>query len=241
MHSNIPLTHEIIGRTTPNLLDLMIALAGGAAGAYATVAPRISVAFVGVAIATALVPPLASSGILLARGEFHLAFGAFLLAFTNIVAIQFASSVVMWSTGFHRVVRKFNQVEFETFFKNNLASLLVLAILAVSLTTNLHDVISKQVYENNVRKILLKEIDTPTGFNDLAEIRFEKRANKSMIIRATVRGISPLTATQVKAIETKLPSISDDTANELRIRFLQTLIINREGILHNDIEPEAQN
>jgi hypothetical protein len=42
---------EIMGRTAPNLADLVVALAGGAAGAYATVSPRLSVALVGVAIA----------------------------------------------------------------------------------------------------------------------------------------------------------------------------------------------
>ena len=42
----------------------MIALAGGAAGAYATISPNLSAAVVGVAIATALVPPLTTCGIL---------------------------------------------------------------------------------------------------------------------------------------------------------------------------------
>ena len=103
IHKDIPITNEIMARTAPNLLDLMIALAGGAAGAYATVSPRLSVVFVGVAIATALVPPLSSAGILFARGEVDLVLGALLLAFTNMVAIQFAFSVVLWFTGFRRV------------------------------------------------------------------------------------------------------------------------------------------
>ena len=64
------------------------------------ITPRLSVAFVGVAIATALVPPLASSAICLARGDYRLAFGALLLAFTNIVAIQVACSLVMWLGGY---------------------------------------------------------------------------------------------------------------------------------------------
>ena len=79
IHRDVPLTDEIYARTTPNLMDLMIALGGGAAGAYSMISPRLSVAFVGVAIATALVPPLSSSAICLARGEYHLALGAFLL------------------------------------------------------------------------------------------------------------------------------------------------------------------
>lgn len=55
---NMPLTSEILSRTQPTVIDLMIALAGGAAGAFASISPRLSVAVVGVAVATALVPPL---------------------------------------------------------------------------------------------------------------------------------------------------------------------------------------
>ncbi|BBI68548.1 hypothetical protein PKHYL_27390 [Psychrobacter sp. KH172YL61] len=69
LHQGQPLTNEILSRTQPTSMDLMIALAGGTAGAYAMVSPHLSVAVVGVAVATALVPPLAASGILFANGE----------------------------------------------------------------------------------------------------------------------------------------------------------------------------
>ena len=72
IHRDIPLTDEIYARTAPNLMDLMIALGGGAAGAFSMISPRLNVAFVGVAIATALVPPISSSAICLARGEYAL-------------------------------------------------------------------------------------------------------------------------------------------------------------------------
>ncbi|NIN68813.1 MAG: DUF389 domain-containing protein, partial [Anaerolineae bacterium] len=49
---------EILARTSPNLLDLLIALASGAAGAYAVSRKDVSAALPGVAIAAALVPPL---------------------------------------------------------------------------------------------------------------------------------------------------------------------------------------
>ncbi len=75
LNAEIPATREMMARTAPNLFDLMIALGGGAAGAYASVSPRLSIAFVGVAIATALVPPLATRGIFLARGDFALSAG----------------------------------------------------------------------------------------------------------------------------------------------------------------------
>jgi len=71
VHSEFPLTGETYARTAPNLLDLLIALGGGAAGAYAMVSPRLSLATVGVAISTALVPALSSSAICVARGEYR--------------------------------------------------------------------------------------------------------------------------------------------------------------------------
>lgn len=104
LHKGQPLTAEVLSRTQPTSMDLMIALAGGTAGVYAMVSPHLSVAVVGVAVATALVPPLASSGILFANGEMTLGFGAALLALTNIIAIQFTNAMVLWFLGFRRLV-----------------------------------------------------------------------------------------------------------------------------------------
>ncbi len=61
----------------------------------------VDVALVGVAVATALVPPLAAAGILLARADFLLG-GALLLAATNVIAIQFAFSAIFWVSGYRR-------------------------------------------------------------------------------------------------------------------------------------------
>ena len=69
----IVLPNELLLRTNPTLLDLGIGLAAGAAGAYATVRTKVGSILAGVAIAVALVPPLAAIGILLQRGEGQLA------------------------------------------------------------------------------------------------------------------------------------------------------------------------
>jgi len=60
IHRDAPLTNEILSRTDARLFDLIIALAGGAAGAVAVLSPRVGTAIVGVAVATALMPPLAA-------------------------------------------------------------------------------------------------------------------------------------------------------------------------------------
>lgn len=91
---------QILSRTSPTLVDMAIALAAGAAGAYATVDDRVSSSLPGVAIAVALVPPLGVVGVTLQAGLGDDARGAFLLFFTNFVSIILASVVVFMLTGF---------------------------------------------------------------------------------------------------------------------------------------------
>lgn len=90
---------QILSRTSPTLIDLMIAMAAGAAGAYATVDKRVSSSITGVAIAVALVPPLGVVGIMLQAGEGNDALGAFLLFLTNLVSIILVGSLVFFITG----------------------------------------------------------------------------------------------------------------------------------------------
>ena len=94
------LSGEILARTEPTLLDLGVALAAGAAGAYVTVRTKGGAALPGVAVAVALVPPLATAGILLERRELEAAEGALLLFATNLAGIYLAAGVVFLATGF---------------------------------------------------------------------------------------------------------------------------------------------
>jgi uncharacterized membrane protein len=84
---------------------MMIAVAAGAAGAYATVDKRVSSSITGVAIAVALVPPLGVVGVTLVSGHYGDAAGAFVLFLTNLVSIILAASVVFILTGFALVTR----------------------------------------------------------------------------------------------------------------------------------------
>jgi uncharacterized hydrophobic protein (TIGR00271 family) len=95
--------NEVISRTQPNLLDLGVALASGAAGAYALCRKEVSAALPGVAIAAALVPPLATVGIGIALGQGSIAGGALLLFTTNLVAISAAGGLVFLWLGFRPI------------------------------------------------------------------------------------------------------------------------------------------
>jgi uncharacterized hydrophobic protein (TIGR00271 family) len=106
------LTSEMLARGEPGGTDLVVAVASGLAAAYATARPGLSGAIPGVAIAAALVPPIATSGIAtaLAWGEISggvagasaatgVARGAFFLFFVNIVAIVLSAAVSLFAVG----------------------------------------------------------------------------------------------------------------------------------------------
>lgn len=96
---------QITSRVYPTIFDLMIALAAGAAGAFATGRQEIADSLAGVAIAISLEPPLCVTGILLVGGSLVDALGAFLLFFTNFIAILVAGIVVFGFMGLPRAVR----------------------------------------------------------------------------------------------------------------------------------------
>nr|NIS43767.1 DUF389 domain-containing protein [Desulfuromonadales bacterium] len=94
------LTDEILGRTNPEIGDLMVALCAGTAAAYMMVRKEALSALPGVAIAVALVPPLCVSGILTYLNEHGLAWEAFVLYATNLAAIILTASAVLLAMGF---------------------------------------------------------------------------------------------------------------------------------------------
>jgi len=96
---------QVVSRVSPTLIDMMIAVAAGAAGAYATVDKRVSSSITGVAIAVALVPPLGVVGVTLTVGNYGDATGAFVLFLTNLVSIILAASLVFVLTGFALVAK----------------------------------------------------------------------------------------------------------------------------------------
>ena len=96
-------TPEMSSRGAPNFVDLLVALASGIAAAYALGRPNLSSALPGVAIAAALVPPLATSGIAAAEAEWRLMSGSLLLFLTNIVAIMLGTTAVFAAVGIRRV------------------------------------------------------------------------------------------------------------------------------------------
>lgn len=94
-------TGEMLGRSSPTLLDLAVALGAGAGAAYGMARRDMASALPGVAIAVALVPPLATVGLAMVIANRAVATGAALLFLTNLVAIVSAAGLVFFWMGFH--------------------------------------------------------------------------------------------------------------------------------------------
>ena len=239
LHQGQPLTNEILSRTQPTSMDLMIALAGGTAGAYAMVSPHLSVAVVGVAVATALVPPLAASGILFANGEIQMGLGAALLALTNIIAIQFTNAMVLWFLGFRRLVDDdYESGTYLIFFRRNAVTLLLLVGLGIYLTLNLNSNAKQQTFENNVKEAI-NEHFIDQG-NVLTNIQFDKN-NGFQVIRAVVRGETSPNSQDVQQIE---DVITKDMAKnfpkylpiKLQLRYLPVQVIESDPLIKDKLD-----
>jgi uncharacterized hydrophobic protein (TIGR00271 family) len=228
IHRDVPLTYQILSRTDPGLFDLVIALAGGSAGAVAVVSPRIGTAIVGVAVATALVPPLSAAGLLFARGEFSLGGGALLLALTNVIAIEVAFSAVFWVNGYHHV-RTDEDRGLLPFVRRNGLSLGMLGGLAVLLGVQLHQAISKALFESEIKSVIRQRFVPDLGFY-LTDLRVSNESD-STVIRAVLRGPWPPTAAQVAAAQDELTRAGDGRTVELRVRFIHVTVMTAHGEL----------
>ncbi len=115
------MTNEIKSRINPTLLDLGVAIFSGIAAAYSKSFKEITQNLAGVAIAVALVPPLAVAGIGLGHGELYVFMGAFLLFFTNLVGIIISAVLTFQVLGFSNALKSKKSV-----------SLIFVLLLAVS-------------------------------------------------------------------------------------------------------------
>jgi uncharacterized hydrophobic protein (TIGR00271 family) len=98
-------TNEIAGRLNPTLLDLGVAVVSGIAGAYAYAKSEVAKTLAGVAIAVALVPPLAVTGIGLGWMDWPVIYGSFLLFITNLFGIAAAAAMTFWVMGYTQFSR----------------------------------------------------------------------------------------------------------------------------------------
>jgi uncharacterized hydrophobic protein (TIGR00271 family) len=103
--TNVVIPAEIIARTGPRMAELLIGLCAGIAAAYMLIHKETISVLPGVAISVALVPPLCATGILAYLKEYVLAWQAFVLYATNLVAIILTAGIVLLLTGLKPAVK----------------------------------------------------------------------------------------------------------------------------------------
>jgi uncharacterized hydrophobic protein (TIGR00271 family) len=216
---------EILSRSSPSLLDLLIGLAGGIAGGFTYVSTGLTGVIVGVAIATALVPPLTSCGILLAHHLPGLAAGAFLLFLANFTAIAIGAMLVFWLAGH----RPHAADQAHKVFVPRLISLLLLAVLGVHFTTSFRRSITQSRLEHSIRKTLSHEVEKIPGTR-LVSVTLESRQG-SAIAWVVVRTPQPVSPEQVATLN-DLVNRASGTAVGLYVRSVITAETTREGYIY---------
>ena len=163
------LPDEVLSRTQPTPFDLIIALAGGAAAAYALAQPKISAALPGVAIATALMPPLCSIGIGIAVGAQNVVIGASLLFLTNFAAITFAGILIFAWLGF-RPQHLENQ--WKNMPRGALISALLVAIITIPLVILSFRSVQEAALAKNIQDTAVQYLEANLKDPQLVDLKY---------------------------------------------------------------------
>jgi uncharacterized hydrophobic protein (TIGR00271 family) len=225
-----PIGSEILSRTAPSILDLLIALVGGLAGGFTLVSPGLPGVVVGVAIATALVPPLTSCGILLAHGLSTAAGGAFLLFLANLTAIAVGAMIVFLLAGH----RPSTQIEARKVMMPRLISVALFLLLAVYLTLTFRQTIALSVLQSNVRDTLTQETAKIPGAR-LAGLTIIPQQG-APIAWAVIRTPSPISPGRVAHLN-DLVNSSTGRIVDLHVRSVITAETTRSGYIYEPSVP----
>lgn len=148
---------ELLARTEPTIWDVLIALFGGLAGIVAGSRKEKSNAIPGVAIATALMPPLCTAGYGLATGNLYFFFGAFYLFFINSVFISLSTYLIVRFMNFPK--KEFLDPKREKTVKTYITIFTILTIVpSVYLAYN---IVKRTFWEKTANQFISLEFDLP--------------------------------------------------------------------------------
>jgi uncharacterized hydrophobic protein (TIGR00271 family) len=212
------LTYEIELRTAPNLFDLAIALAAGAAGAYAVARKDVSTSLPGVAIAAALVPPLGVVGYGLAVRDLQIAGGGWLLVFTNLIAIILCGAVVLLLLGFRPTRRRERAARLRM---GLLVTSLMLLVITVPLALVFIDSIEHSTLYQRIEESVQDSLAAHDGV-DIIEINFDQTTD-DLVVFLTIESDS----TQDGSLGDQVLSALAEELNSLVRLELTTILVER--------------
>lgn len=200
---------ELLARTTPSLWDVFIAFFGGLAGIVAGTRKEKSNVIPGVAIATALMPPLCTAGFGLATGNWLYLLGAIYLFFINSLFICLATFLIVKHLHFHK--KEFASKENE---KRVTRSILIIVVFTTLPSVYLaYEIVQRSFFESNAKNFVQKEF----------HFQRTQVVNRSFKIDGSKHSIELLLIGQelppqvVDSLKQRMPLYSIDTSTKLII------------------------
>ncbi|MCU4676603.1 TIGR00341 family protein [Catenovulum sp. 2E275] len=198
------LTQEMSARVSPNLLDLGVAIISGIAAAYANSRSEVAKSLAGVAIAVALVPPLATTGVAIAWMDLDMILGSFLLFLTNLSGIVLAAAITFSWLGFS---------PFRRAQKGLLITVIITTLISIPLALSFVNMVQNNTWTGKVSSLQLKD----------AQIKNVKIFHESpLLVRFDLVVPNYPSEVQIEAIKKQL-----EQSLERPVELEMTLVIRR--------------
>ena len=182
---NVGITDEMVSRTKPTLLNLLIAFPAGFLAGYTRIRKSFSDKVYGVAMSVTTLPPLCIAGIALAQGQLTLVRGAVVMFLSNFMGILFSSFLAFSLSELRRLQRKhINRLVFPS---------LLLLVMSIPLTFSFFEVAETHRLQTTILKALEVEnaVFPHMEVTDLDIDLLQKPIQVSVTLRTSVDTASP--------------------------------------------------
>ena len=223
-------TSELLARTEPNIFDVFIAIFGGLAGIIGQTRKTLDNVIPGVAIATALMPPLCTAGYGLANGNWQYFIGAGYLFFINAFFIFFAAFIVLkgvYSLPFHKQAEEVNR-------RNQLIFLVIGLIMAIPSIYAGYDMTIKYSESNHMEQFIKNDINQE-GRRQVIDYSLDQ-TNK--LVNIVVIG-APVTSEEQAKLDDKLQK--DEYLQPYTLRFVNSVDEKKSTMDKTNLNKSSEN
>jgi uncharacterized hydrophobic protein (TIGR00271 family) len=176
-------TSEILARTTPNILDLFVAIFSAMLAFLSIAYKKLSDSLAGVAMAASLMPPLAVCGIEIALGNYLLAWGGFFLFFVNFLAILIVGVVIFIMFGFtpHEELKK------KMSSRKIMTLLMIILFTVFPLYSSLTSISEKVHIQKDAEQFLKQEVPAHIKGGELSDLVVNSHSKELVSFKGTLR------------------------------------------------------
>lgn len=231
---------ELLARTEPTIYDVFIALCGGLAGIIATcsISQRNGNVIPGVAIATALMPPICTTGFGIATGNWLYAAGAFYLYLINTIFISLATVIGVHIMHFSK--KEFRDARRERRVKQIIATIAVITMVPASFLTYL--LVRETVFAKKANDFIAQELESDTTHivsrdiqykkNTISVVLFGKEVSREKLLDIQKRlGRYGLEGTKLSVIQ---------GSSNLNSKEIQALLKGKAKLLSDELQTEKE-